>query len=233
MKITIAFIILCLTFELSFSQLQIGVTTNKLKYTYGDTINISVIVTNLSSDTMRLVFGSSCQANYYIDDFNFYYHTACLAVLSGIILAPNQSDTSYFEYPRYQSMFAPLSVGQHKVVGEILNYGKSDTLVIEVVSSTVGVKNNLDPPPSFRLEQNYPNPFNPTTSISFGLPFSCRVRLSITNILGETVQTSIDQDFSAGNHIVRINFNGLASGIYFYKIDAGSYHESKKLILLK
>lgn len=91
---------------------------------------------------------------------------------------------------------------------------------------------------SFNLKQNYPNPFNPSTNISYTLPNSEFVRLSIYNIDGSLVNNLVNKNESAGDHIIvwnGKNSRGLevSSGIYFYRITAGQHTASKKMILLK
>ncbi|MCX7610195.1 MAG: T9SS type A sorting domain-containing protein, partial [Ignavibacterium sp.] len=83
------------------------------------------------------------------------------------------------------------------------------------------------------LSQNYPNPFNPSTTIEFSIASKERVTLSIYNLLGELVETLINEELEAG--VYRINFNGsnLTSGIYVYHIHAGNFSASKKMVLVK
>ncbi|MFI5251176.1 MAG: T9SS type A sorting domain-containing protein [Bacteroidota bacterium] len=83
------------------------------------------------------------------------------------------------------------------------------------------------------LSQNYPNPFNPTTTISYALPQSAHVTLEVYNTLGERVALLMDEQEQAGYHNVEFHTTGLASGVYFYRISAGSFMDIKKLILLK
>lgn len=86
---------------------------------------------------------------------------------------------------------------------------------------------------NYQLHQNYPNPFNPTTTINFSLPQTGIVNLKIYNLLGEEVITLIAEERQAGNHSVQFNASYLSSGIYFYKLQAGSFFQTKKMILLK
>ncbi len=88
-------------------------------------------------------------------------------------------------------------------------------------------------PQEFSISQNYPNPFNPVTSINFNLPKACQVDLSVFNILGQKVATVADGQFEAGMHTVQWNAEQCASGIYFYKIQAGEFTDSRKMLLLK
>jgi hypothetical protein len=88
-------------------------------------------------------------------------------------------------------------------------------------------------PESFALMQNYPNPFNPTTVITFQLPVVSNVTLKIYDMLGREVQTLINGRQEAGLHSVTFNARNLASGVYLYRLQAGSNCETKKFVLLK
>ena len=88
-------------------------------------------------------------------------------------------------------------------------------------------------PNTFSLKQNYPNPFNPSTTIEFTLPKSEFVELKVYNILGKEVSTLISMKLNQGNHTYTFNGNNLASGIYYYRIKAGNFVETRKMIYLK
>jgi hypothetical protein len=88
-------------------------------------------------------------------------------------------------------------------------------------------------PESYSLEQNHPNPFNPTTEIRFQLPAESHVSLVVFNSRGQKVATLIDAEAPAGEHSVRVDASSLASGVYFYRITAGSFTEMKKMVLIK
>jgi spore coat protein A len=88
-------------------------------------------------------------------------------------------------------------------------------------------------PLSFALEQNYPNPFNPTTDIRFTLPNDSHIRLAVFNSLGQEVKVLIDANAPAGQHTVKLDAAGLSSGVYFYRIEAGSFVDTKKMVVLK
>ena len=80
---------------------------------------------------------------------------------------------------------------------------------------------------------NYPNPFNPSTTIRYGLPNRSQVTLAVFNTLGQQVATFVQGDQEAGYHEVRFDASGLASGLYFYRLQAGTYVETRKLLLLR
>jgi hypothetical protein len=85
----------------------------------------------------------------------------------------------------------------------------------------------------FELAQNYPNPFNPSTTIKFSIPLSSNVSLKIFNTLGQEVSTLINQNMESGTHTINFDASQLNSGIYFYRLDAGSYSEVRKMTLIK
>jgi hypothetical protein len=88
-------------------------------------------------------------------------------------------------------------------------------------------------PQFYKLRQNYPNPFNPKTVISYQLPVNSHVELNIYNIIGQKVATLVNTKQPAGYHQVEWNANGFASGNYFYRLQAGTHVETKKMILRK
>jgi hypothetical protein len=88
-------------------------------------------------------------------------------------------------------------------------------------------------PKEFALDQNYPNPFNPTTTINYDLPTDTRVSLKVFNVLGEEVVTLVSEVQKAGHKSVEWNAGSVTSGVYFYRIEAGDFAASKKLMLLK
>ena len=88
-------------------------------------------------------------------------------------------------------------------------------------------------PQSVALEQNYPNPFNPATEISFSLPVAGTVKLTVYNMLGQVVATLHDSRLEAGTHSVRWDASSVSSGIYLYRLTAGDYAQTRKMMLLK
>lgn len=97
-----------------------------------------------------------------------------------------------------------------------------------------GVKHKPNQTPaSFSLSQNYPNPFNPSTSISYELSANSYVSLKVYDVLGREVRTLVNERQSAGTHAVKFDGSGLSSGVYFYRLVAGAYVASRKLVLMK
>lgn len=102
-----------------------------------------------------------------------------------------------------------------------------------VQSIVTGVQSNSEAPLSSLLEQNYPNPFNPATTISFSLPSKSFVSLKVFDALGREVSSLLSEELSAGKYSQQWNAAGFSSGIYFYRLQAGSFVETKKLLLLR
>ena len=88
-------------------------------------------------------------------------------------------------------------------------------------------------PSSFRLEQNYPNPFNPSTTIRYALPQRSHVTLMVFNTLGQRIATLVNDEVEVGYHEVRFDGAGLASGVYFYRLQAGDSVQTRKLCLIR
>ncbi len=100
--------------------------------------------------------------------------------------------------------------------------------------SVTGIQHKTtDLPTHFSLSQNYPNPFNPSTTISFGLASKSFVSLRVFNGLGREVSTILSEELPAGSYSQNWNAAGLASGVYFYRLQTGSFTETKKLLLLR
>ena len=88
-------------------------------------------------------------------------------------------------------------------------------------------------PAENKLGQNYPNPFNPSTTISFTLTKHTRVKITLYDLLGRAVRVLLEDIKNPGEHKLNFNASGLSSGVYYYKIEAGSFTESKKMVLIK
>jgi hypothetical protein len=101
-----------------------------------------------------------------------------------------------------------------------------------VVAWPIGVKQISSIAQSFSLRQNYPNPFNPATKIRFSIPSGSFVYLAVYNALGREIKVLVNKDLNAGEYEAEFDGSNLASGIYYYRLQAGST-ASGKMILLK
>ncbi len=102
------------------------------------------------------------------------------------------------------------------------------------ITPSVGVEGGPPQLPRvYSLSQNYPNPFNPTTTIHFELPKSGHVTLTVFNILGQQTLSVVNEKKEAGTYNVTIDGSRMASGVYFYRLMAGSFSQTKKMLLVK
>lgn len=115
-----------------------------------------------------------------------------------------------------------------------LDYPARSITTISFSGSLVtSVENRQLNPVQFSLSQNYPNPFNPETTIEFFIPERSNARIVLVNTLGQVVKEVANGNYAAGKHQIQLNASDLSSGVYFYRLDAGYYSTTKKLVLLK
>jgi len=93
--------------------------------------------------------------------------------------------------------------------------------------------NETEHPLFFTLAQNYPNPFNPSTRIAFDLPRQEHVRLEVYDLLGRRVALLVDEARPAGQHAVDFDAGSLGNGVYLYRITAGGFNQTRKMMLMK
>jgi hypothetical protein len=105
---------------------------------------------------------------------------------------------------------------------------RSDTLLVSVKD-----RQPSSTPLEFALSQNYPDPFNPSTTINYSLPKASHVKLKVFNALGQEISTCVDKTEEPGYKSVEWNASGVASGVYFYRLQAGDFVHTKKLLLLR
>ena len=148
---------------------------------------------------------------------------------------PPYAGANGINFETYELSFTPLSGDAIRIAG---NPGGS-AHYISVGELRVFDNGTSSAPPDpiaprdFALMQNYPNPFNPATRISFNLPIATNVTIRVYNVLGQEISTLAQGPFAAGRHFVDFSGDRLPNGIYFYAIDAGSFSEMKKMVLLK
>jgi hypothetical protein len=117
-------------------------------------------------------------------------------------------------------------------------YGGPVCYTVEGIVNAVEESNTDILPSTFDLEQNYPNPFNPSTNIWFDLPTRSKVTLKVYNLLGHEITTLVDEDLPVGRHLTVWDGRdrtgaAVATGIYFYKMVAGDFVETRKMMLLR
>ncbi len=140
------------------------------------------------------------------------------------------STTSWLE----ETIYVNLYKGNDTIQMQMF-WGYMDVDYLAVPSSFIltSVKSSSQTPSTFSLSQNYPNPFNPATLINYSLARSGSVKLAVYDVLGREVATLVNEKQNAGEYNVRFDGRMLASGMYFYRIEAGSFTQVKKMLLLK
>jgi len=178
---------------------------------------------------------------YSIDD-SVTARYCCCCCIDTLIFGGINNDILYLNYFKHADGFGTVTlkgewVGQIELVefdievvsvipGDTINYA-GDTTAFEVALEEEIL------PTEYGLEQNYPNPFNPTTLIPFSLPESAPVTLTIYDINGKIVKTLIAGQLNAGYHKFEIDATKFSTGIYFYRLQAGSFTDIKKMTIIK
>lgn len=147
-------------------------------------------------------------------------------------IAANDTTSGAFGLVVGSSLIELLNNARAAQKAAVQEYG----ITLQILTGVDGEKSNL--PTSYALDQNYPNPFNPTTTIRFALPNSSMTKLVVYDVLGREVRTLINNNTDAGYH--EIVWNGrnnlgsqVASGMYIYRIESGSFISTKKMMMLK
>ena len=110
---------------------------------------------------------------------------------------------------------------------------RTDADFVGVVTTSVAERKGTAVPASYGLSQNYPNPFNPSTVIQYGLPTAGLTTLKVYNVLGQEVATLVNEVQAPGTYTVRFNASSLSSGVYFFRVQSGSFSAVKKMVLVK
>jgi len=173
---------------------------------------------NYKQDGLRVAFNNASfdeddEIIYYLWDFN-----------DGV---PVTDRNPVHVFPSYASYRIAL------IVWDNSGRGARIEKMVNVSEGTSVSDENTSGQEAFILVQNYPNPFNPATTISFSLPSKSFVSLKVFDVLGKEVAIVVAEELSAGKHSQQWNANGLPSGVYFYRLQAGSFTQTKKLVLLR
>jgi len=112
-------------------------------------------------------------------------------------------------------------------------FAGTDDGVFRSINSTTSVEDEYNVPTTYSLEQNYPNPFNPNTKIRYSIPQSSKVVIKVFDILGNEIEALVNEEKQTGTYEITWYAEGLPSGIYFYRIQANNFIETKKMMLMK
>jgi len=164
------------------------------------------------------------------DDFTVHYYQFSDNQLYSFDLSEYFNDTFLTYYLVKQSKKYIIIEALSDITQE-----KVGTYLFNLNDIITGIENGTrsEIPLQFVLEQNFPNPFNPATKIIFSIPARINVKLDIYDILGRRVTSLVNKELSAGKHSISFNASEFASGVYFYKLEAGSFLQTKKMVLIK
>ncbi len=152
---------------------------------------------------------------------------------SGYWLAQSTNNGTSWERLHTSSSMIMKNMSVAKNTVYIVGKHGTNAAVMIYRDELLGINSNQTIPKQFELKQNFPNPFNPSTTINYSVPEKSLVRITIFDISGKEVRTIVNAEHHSGNYSVRFDGSGLASGTYFYKIQAGSFIETKKMMLIK
>ena len=172
-----------------------------------DTIHYYPNISNLVMDTPIVINSSN---HFFISGFSFFM-TLTLGPAGFPIL--NQFQRFLGNWTEWQGSYFYLKVVVKKIVTDI----KPESQLLS----------------TFFLCQNFPNPYNSQTTISYSIPNNSFVQIQIFDVLGREISTLLNEEKAAGNYKINFNASELTSGVYFYRIQAGEFIETKKMILLK
>jgi hypothetical protein len=220
-------------------QLSFSVATDKSTYLSSEHILVTITARNLSSTPDTLRFTTTCQAGYHIDTLDIMHHDSIILVcgdwFTERIIPGNDSIIWGDPYWLVNFTGARLGAGKHTLtawVSYLPTGWVSDTLGILVVGLT-NVGDRFRDMAMNVLENNTPNPFNPSTQIKYSLEKAGNVTLTIIDMLGREVATLVNRREEPGEHSVTWNAQNAPSGVYFYRLNAGSFVETKKMVVMK
>jgi hypothetical protein len=173
-----------------------------------------------------------------VDDLDITAYTFQPVALSNIyIFNPSLYSVAAGDSQEVTVTFSPAEIRAYTGRVFIVN-NSENTPSYQLLLLGTGIANDADDPESgmpreFALSQNYPNPFNPSTQIEFALPVQSAVKLSVFNTLGQQVATLLQGNLDAGFHSVEFGASDLSAGLYFYKLEAGAFTQTRKMMLLK
>lgn len=229
-----------------YGQVMVKIAADDGIYTVADSFIITVLNVNdapgsfalvgpTSLDTMKSILDRvefNWRSSIDVDNIGLNYSLRIYNGLQDTLISDLSDSTVIFDgsrffiYGREYHWTVQVSDGD-------LETASQDTFLLVIQYYVDIAETQPDIPAKYSLEQNYPNPFNPLTNIRFGLPKPGHVNIAIYNIHGQKIATVIDEHQEEGYHLISYDASHLASGIYFYKIEAGAFVQVRKMILMK
>ena len=215
-------------------------TTEVVEYYKEDWGKITIIDNEGRSYTLYAVKGEVDLNNYELPPsppvgmFDIRFGSGRIA--EDINSSIQSIEMSGIEHPvrvKVENMNITLQDESGKEINVELESGEEITIDNIAINKLLVLSGEFVSPIEYALEQNYPNPFNPSTIIKFSVPKEVQVKLSVFNILGEKVKELRNEMMKPGYYEVEFNASTLASGVYLYRIKAGDFIETKKMVLMK
>jgi hypothetical protein len=242
--------------DIPLAEVTSNVTSTGLVHfeTAGQTTGVSIDFQNITGTgpvTVRMFNSPSENAGFitnqpsYISPYHWTITQSGLSSVSAQVRFKLSDFDSTITNPTAITVYSRSSIGSGIFNSLPTSYDAANSEIVanvsgfsEFVFASNGTVNGITQrieglPSSFTLSQNFPNPFNPSTTIQYALPKSSEVTLIVYNILGQHVATLVNETQGAGYHEAKFDGTALASGVYFYRIQAGSFVQTKKLLLLR
>ena len=145
-----------------------------------------------------------------------------------------QNPNQFFNYT--YSLFDYNVIGSTPIVNNyyyLFESGYEEQFIINHIFNDIAVVEEESITADYHIYQNYPNPFNPNTTIEYYIPEFSFITLKIYDVLGNEIATLVSEEKSIGSYAVEFDASRLPSGIYFYRLQAGSFIGTKKMVLIK
>jgi hypothetical protein len=191
----------------------------------------------------QLTMATSGDGNYYFEGFNPDYVFEAKVSLDSLATANGFTDARFHPANGMRIIMEPVihdNDGGGAWEGNVQSSPNNtdnawQTTAVwshSYISGTVGVE-DVETPATYSLSSNYPNPFNPSTIINYEIGQSEHVKLTVFNVLGQEVMTLVNNVQQAGTHEIQFQAGTLASGVYMYRLEAGNFTSTQKMILMK
>ena len=203
--------------------------------------------TNCREEIAEHTFYVPCDENYYLEDFGCKDYAIETKISLDSVLAASDS-----RFHPIRGMRIPIEITFHdndgngwegNLVFSPLDNDVawqtptvwSNTWIGDTTDVATDVKDDISGPvmTSYELSQNYPNPFNPTTTINYSVAKPGLVKIEVYNTMGQKVRTLVNEQHQTGKYVITFDGRDQSSGIYFYKIKAGKFEQTRKMMLMK
>jgi len=193
--------------------------------------NIPILEISLEDSSVSILANTTLAQcdGFTKDDFGNYY------ISSWATKSIYRFNSSFDDPPElfYTNSQAPVDISYNSVDKILIAPIMFLNTMVYIPINPVSVDYNNESQKKTELNQNFPNPFNPKTTINCTIPATSFVSIKVLNVLGNEIETLVNEEKHAGSYKIEWNAEGFPSGIYFYSLTAGNFKETKKMILLK